>query len=148
MFERIGRFWTTLIASVAGVALSAMPDMLNNYLNYVSMLGNFFSPIAGVLVFDYLLLKRTRLDVPSLFRPDGRYRYWGGFNLVAVAWTALGFLFYMFVVPMSWIPALTTLLFTGIGYTMTAMMVASRSRPMAMGSTPVAVAIPLPMPAE
>ena len=94
MFERIGRFWTTLIASVAGVALSAVPDVLNSYLNYVSMLGNFFSPIAGVLVFDYLLLKRTRLDVPSLFRLDGRYRYWGGFNLVAVAWTALGFLFY------------------------------------------------------
>ena len=93
-FERIGRFWTTLIASIAGVALSAVPDVLNSYLNYVSMLGNFFSPIAGVLVFDYLLLKRTRLDVPSLFRPDGRYRYWGGFNLVAVAWTALGFLFY------------------------------------------------------
>jgi len=54
----------------------------------------------------------------------------------------------MFVVPMSWIPALTTLLFTGIGYTMTAMVVAYRSRPMAMGSTPVAVPIPLPMPAE
>ena len=125
-----------------------MPDVLNNYLNYVSMLGNFFSPIAGVLVFDYLLLKRTRLDVPSLFRLNGRYRYWGGFNLVAVAWTALGFLFYMFVVPMSWIPALTTLLFTGIGYSVTAMVVASRSRPMAMGSTPVAVPIPLPMPAE
>ena len=83
-----------------------------------------------------------------LFRPDGRYRYWGGFNLVAVAWTALGFLFYMFVVPMSWIPALTTLLFTGIGYTMTAMVVASRSQAMAMGSTPVAVAIPHAMPAE
>ena len=148
MFGRIGRFWTTLIASVAGVALSAMPDVLNNYLNYVSMLGNFFSPIAGVLVFDYLLLKRTRLDVPSLFRLDGRYRYWGGFNLVAVAWTALGFLFYMFVVPMSWIPALATLLFTGIGYSVTALVVASRSRPMAMGSTPVAVPVPLPVPAE
>ena len=148
MFERIGRFWTTLIASVAGVALSAVPDVLNSYLNYVSMLGNFFSPIAGVLVFDYLLLKRTRLDVPSLFRLDGCYRYWGGFNLVAVAWTALGFLFYMFVVPMSWIPALTTLLFTGIGYTMTAVVVASRSQPMAMGSTPGTVPIPLPMPAK
>jgi len=52
------------------------------------------------------------------------------------------------VVPMSWIPALTTLLFSGIGYTVTAMVMASRSRPMAMGSTPVAVPILLPMPAE
>ena len=42
-----------------------------------------------MLVCDYLILKRTRLDVPALFTMDGRYRYWGGFNLVAVAWTAL-----------------------------------------------------------
>jgi len=148
MFERIGRFWTTLIASVAGVALSAVPDVLNSYLSYVSMLGNFFSPIAGVLVFDYLLLKRTRLDVPALFRLDGRYRYWGGFNLVAVAWTALGFLFYMFVVPMSCLPAFATLLFTGIGYTVTAKLAASRSRPMALGSAPADGALPLVMAAE
>ena len=147
IFERIGRFWTTLIASVAGVALSAVPDVLNSYLSYATLLGNFFSPIAGVLVFDYLLLKRTRLDVPSLFRIDGRYRYWGGFNLVAVAWTAIGFLFYMFVVPMGWIPALSTLLFTGIGYSVTAVAVASRSQPMAAGSAP-ASALSLAAPAE
>ncbi|MBO0735502.1 MAG: cytosine permease [Alphaproteobacteria bacterium] len=148
IFERIGRFWTTLIASIAGVVLSAVPDVLNSYLNYVSMLGNFFSPIAGVLVFDYLLLKRMQLDVPSLFRLDGRYRYWRGFNLVAVAWTALGFLFYMFVVPTSWIPALATLLFTGIGYSVTALVAAARSQPMAIASAPVAAPISLPMPAE
>jgi len=147
IFERLGRFWTTLIASVAGVALSAVPDVMNSYLSYVSMLGNFFSPIAGVLVFDYLVLKRTRLDVPSLFRLDGRYRYWGGFNLVAVAWTAIGFLFYMFVAPVAFIPAFATLLLTGIGYTLTAMAVASRSRRMATGSAP-AVALALAMPAE
>ena len=147
IFERIGRFWTTLIASIAGVALSAVPDVLNSYLSYATLLGNFFSPIAGILVFDYLLLKRTWLDVPSLFRLDGRYRYWGGFNLVAVMWTAIGFLFYMFVVPMSWLPALSTLLFSGIGYSITAMAVASRSQPMATGSAP-APAMPVAVPAE
>jgi NCS1 family nucleobase:cation symporter-1 len=131
MFERLGRFWTTLIASVFGVALSAIPDVLNGYLAYATILGNIFSPIAGVLIFDYVLLKRTRLDVPALFSNTGRYRYWGGFNLVAVAWTAIGFLLYMFVIPMSWIPSLVTLLVTGIGYTATALVVAARSPAMA-----------------
>jgi NCS1 family nucleobase:cation symporter-1 len=147
IFERLGRFWTTLIASVAGCALSAVPDVLNSYLSYATLLGNVFSPIAGVLVFDYLLLKRTRLDVPALFRLDGRYRYWGGFNLVAVAWTALGFCFYMFVVPATWIPTVTTIAFTGIGYTLTALVIAARSRVMATGSAP-AGAIPLGAAAE
>ena len=145
MFERLGRFWTTLIASVVGILLSAIPDVLNSYLTYATLLGNFFSPIAGVLVFDYLILKRTRLDVLALFAPNGRYRYWGGFNLVAVVWTVLGFLFYMFVVPATWIPTVTTIVFTGIGYTLTALVVTGRSRIMALGSAPTDA---LPMPAE
>jgi NCS1 nucleoside transporter family len=141
IFERLGRFWTTLIASVIGIVLSAVPDVLNSYLSYATLLGNVFSPIAGVLVFDYLILKRTRLDVPALFNLDGRYRYWGGFNLVAIAWTALGFLFYMFVVPPAWIPTVCTLAFTGVGYTLTALIMAGRSPIMTLGSAP-AEAVP------
>jgi NCS1 nucleoside transporter family len=145
IFERLGRFWTTLIASVVGIALSAIPDVLNSYLTYATLLGNFFSPIAGVLVFDYLILKRTRIDVPALFTLEGRYRYWGGFNLVAVVWTVLGFLFYMFAVPATWIPTVVTIAFTGVGYTLTAMAVAGRSKIMALGG---AASDALPLPAE
>ena len=145
MFERLGRFWTTMIASVVSVGLSAIPDVLNSYLQYATLLGNFFSPIAGVLVFDYLFIKRTRLDVPALFSREGRYRYWRGFNLVAVAWTALGFLFYMFAVPATWIPTVCTVAFTGIGYAVTVLIIAPRSRIMALGAAP---AEPLLAPAE
>ena len=148
IFERLGRFWTTLIASVVGIALSAVPDVLNSYLSYATLLGNFFSPIAGVLVFDYLILKRTQLDVPALFSLEGRYRYWGGFNLIAIGWTALGFLFYMFVVPPAWIPTVCTIAFTGVGYTLTAIAVGGRSRIMALGNAPAgALAEPIPVPA-
>ncbi|HTZ36573.1 MAG TPA: cytosine permease [Stellaceae bacterium] len=140
MFEKLGRFWTTLIASLFGIALSAIPDVLNSYLSYATLLGNFFSPIAGILVFDYLILKRTRLDVPALFTLEGRYRYWGGFNLVAVAWTVLGFLFYMFAVPPTWIPTVCTIVFTGVGYTLTAMAISGRSRIMQLGSEPAETA--------
>jgi cytosine/uracil/thiamine/allantoin permease len=31
-------------------------------------------------------------DVPALYDPKGRYRYWAGFDPIAVAWTAIGFL--------------------------------------------------------
>ena len=145
MFEKLGRFWTTLIASLFGIILSAIPDVLNSYLSYATLLGNVFSPIAGILVFDYVFLKRTRLDVPALFTLNGRYRYWGGFNLVAVAWTGLGFLFYMFVVPPTYIPTVCTILFSGIGYLLTAMVVSGRSRVMQLGSEPaerISVAVP------
>jgi nucleobase:cation symporter-1, NCS1 family len=118
MFERLGRFWTTLIASVLGVALCGEPDVLN-FFRYISMFGNVFSPVAGVLVFDYLFVRRMQIDVAALYNPKGRYRYWVGFNPIAVAWTALGFLICTYVIPTAWIPVLLTLPITGVGYLLT-----------------------------
>jgi cytosine/uracil/thiamine/allantoin permease len=118
MFERLGRFWTTLIASVFGVALCGVPDVLN-FFRYVTWFGNVFSPVAGVLVFDYLFVRRMRIDVAALYDPKGRYRYWGGFNPIAVAWTAIGFVICTYAIPTAWIPALLTLLITGVGYLLT-----------------------------
>ena len=63
------------------------------------MLGNVFSPIAGVLIADYILVKRMQIDLVALFEPNGPYWYWRGVNPIAVVWTALGFLAYMFVIP-------------------------------------------------
>ncbi len=37
--------------------------------------GCVFSPIAGVLIADYLLVKRMRIDLVALFEPKGSYWY-------------------------------------------------------------------------
>jgi NCS1 nucleoside transporter family len=116
MFERLGRFWTTVIISVVGIALSATPSVVTGYTSYVGMLGNVFSPIAGVLIADYLFVKRMKIDLVALFETGGPYWYWRGVNPVAVAWTALGFLAYMFVIPAEWIKAPVTVIATGAGY--------------------------------
>jgi nucleobase:cation symporter-1, NCS1 family len=118
MFERVGRFWTTLIASMFGVALCGVPDVLN-FFRDVSLFGNVFSPVAGVLMFDYLFVRRMQIDVAALYDPKGRYRYWMGFNPIAVAWTAIGFLICTYVIPTARIPVLVTLLITGTGYLLT-----------------------------
>lgn len=55
-------------------------------IGYSALLG----PIAGILVADYYLVRRMRLDVPALFRRDGRYAYRGGWNPVAILALALG----------------------------------------------------------
>src|SRR5215475_12624163 len=124
IFERLGRFWTTLIISALGIALSAIPDVATGYTTYVGILGNVFSPIAGILIADYLLVKRMRIDLVALFAAKGRYWYWHGINPVAVVWTALGFLAYMFVIPAEWIRVLVTLLATGAGYWATTQLLA------------------------
>src|SRR6202008_579473 len=70
----------------------------------------------GVLIADYLLVKRMRIDLVALFETGGPYWYWKGVNPIAVIWTALGFLAYMFVIPPESIRVLVTLLATGPGY--------------------------------
>ena len=55
---------------------------------YSALLG----PIAGILIADYWLVRRTQLDVADLYREDGRYAYAGGWNWRALAAFAIGVL--------------------------------------------------------
>lgn len=134
--ERLGRFWTTLAVSVLGVALSAVPDVVNGYTGYMNVLGNIFAPMAGVLIADYVALKRTRVDVVALFEPGGVYWYWHGFGVVAIGWTVLGFLIYLALVPMAWIPTAVTPVVTGIGYYLTVRLLGSRFPTVARAARP------------
>ncbi|RDW58618.1 hypothetical protein BP6252_13094 [Coleophoma cylindrospora] len=49
-------------------------------LNFMTSLGIFLSPIIAISIGDYWIIKRRRVDVPSLYKPDGRYRYSRGIN--------------------------------------------------------------------
>ncbi|KAM5535975.1 hypothetical protein V8D89_010415 [Ganoderma adspersum] len=44
----------------------------------------FLGPIAGIMVADYWIVHKGKVDVPSMYRPHGRYRYSYGFNWRAV----------------------------------------------------------------
>lgn len=79
----------------AGLAAAIMPWKLiessGGYIftwlvGYSALLG----PIAGILITDYWLLRRTRIAVDDLYRHDGRYSYRGGWNPAAVAATIIG----------------------------------------------------------
>ena len=41
--------------------------------------------IAGIMICDYWVLRRQRLDLAALFDPKGKYSYSGGWNWRAVA---------------------------------------------------------------
>lgn len=48
---------------------------------YSALLG----PVGGIMIADYFVYRRRVLDVPALYDADGRYRYTGGWSLVAAA---------------------------------------------------------------
>jgi NCS1 family nucleobase:cation symporter-1 len=48
---------------------------------YSALLG----AVGGILICDYFLLRRTKLNVNDLYQPRGRYTYVNGFNWIAIA---------------------------------------------------------------
>lgn len=81
----------------AGIALAMMPwklvETTQGYIftwliGYSALLG----PIAGVLIVDYYLVRRTELDVAQLYRDNGIYSYRNGWNTAAVVAFAAGVL--------------------------------------------------------
>jgi NCS1 family nucleobase:cation symporter-1 len=81
----------------AAIALVMMPwkilESTQGYIftwliGYSALLG----PIAGILIVDYYLVRKTELDVDALYRADGAYSYGNGWNMVAVGAFLVGVL--------------------------------------------------------
>jgi NCS1 family nucleobase:cation symporter-1 len=53
---------------------------------YSALLG----PIGGILIADYFVYRRRKLNVNALYKADGEYRYAGGFSLVAIISLIIG----------------------------------------------------------
>ncbi len=62
-----------LIASTGGYIFTWL-------VGYSALLG----PIVGILLADYFLLRKTKLDLEGLFKAKGPYTYAGGFNPAAI----------------------------------------------------------------
>ncbi|KNZ71862.1 hypothetical protein J132_05687 [Termitomyces sp. J132] len=54
------------------------------FLNFMSGYTVFLGPFAGIMVADYWLVHKGNVDVPAMYYPHGRYRYWNGINWRAV----------------------------------------------------------------
>jgi len=79
----------------AGIAIAMMPwkilESTQGYIftwliGYSALLG----PVAGILVVDYYLIRRTELKVDDLYKTHGAYSYRNGWNWVAVVAFVLG----------------------------------------------------------
>ena len=82
-----------LIAGIIGIFM--MPWKLYEdparYINgWLVGYGGSVGSIAGVLIVDYWILRRTELDLRGLYLPDGPYHYTNGWNMPAVAATLVG----------------------------------------------------------
>ena len=64
--------------------------ILNNLFVFLGYYGAFLSAIGGIMVADYYVLRRRRLNVPELYSLTGQFRYAGGFNIAGLLAWAIG----------------------------------------------------------
>jgi NCS1 family nucleobase:cation symporter-1 len=79
-----------LIAGVAGILILPW-KLLDMYQGWLISYSGLLGAVGGVIVCDYLM-RRGRLELADLYRPDGIYRYTGGINRRAIVATVAGIL--------------------------------------------------------
>lgn len=52
----------------------------SSLLTFMASLAIFLAPISAIMAADYWIVKKRHIDIPSLYRRGGRYRYHGGVN--------------------------------------------------------------------
>ena len=76
-----------IITAVVGILM--MPwKLLSDYSAYIFgwLIGysSFLGPIAGILICDYFIIRKRKLNASELYNPDGEYSYKNGFNMKAI----------------------------------------------------------------
>ncbi|MEO3755495.1 cytosine permease [Streptomyces sp. B6B3] len=142
LVPRLGRFWSTVLVALLGGFLAALPDVVNRFSDFMEAMGNVFAPIVGVIIADYLIVKRGRIDVPALYDEHGPYRYVGGVNVLAFAWCVIGAVVY-FELPDTFLPMPLVAVGVGVGYALS-VAVAARRWP-GLVARPVGVPAPAPV---
>ena len=83
-----------LIACVVSVVVFQPWRLLANYSSYIFgwLVGysGLLGPIAGVMIADYFVVRRSRLLVNDLYRRNGAYEYDNGVNVRALVALAVG----------------------------------------------------------
>ena len=83
------------IVTILGIAIGAWSLYAQGayvYFNtWILFVASLLGPFAGVIATDYVLIRRGRLNVPDIYTVHGRYYFFHGFNLRAMAAVVIAF---------------------------------------------------------
>jgi NCS1 family nucleobase:cation symporter-1 len=99
------------LSYVSGIVLAGIVGtlfqpwaILDNLFTYLGYYGAILSAVAGIIICDYYVIRRRRLNVKDLYNPEGQFKFDNGVNWAGmIAWfigasLALLFMEYMYVV--------------------------------------------------
>ncbi len=77
-----------LITGIIGIVMmpwKLVADPSGYIFTWLGGYGALLGPVGGVMIADYFVYRHRVLDVPALYDPHGKYRYTGGWSIVAIA---------------------------------------------------------------
>jgi nucleobase:cation symporter-1, NCS1 family len=86
---RVGGF----ITGVIGIAMQPwklVADPNHYFEHWLIAYSSLLGAVGGVLIADYFVIRHTRFDLAGLYKKEGPYWYWGGFNPLALVALAVG----------------------------------------------------------
>lgn len=93
------------IAALIALVLYPWAPWEGGAAQFVNAIGATMGPLLGVLLVDYYLIARGRINVPALYDEHGEYRYEGGWNVNALIATGIGAVFSTFLPHLTnWLP--------------------------------------------
>jgi NCS1 family nucleobase:cation symporter-1 len=81
------------IAALIALVLYPFAPWEGNAASFVGAIGATMGPIFGVMMVDYYLIAKGRVNVPALYQENGEYRFTGGWNWAAIIAAIIGALF-------------------------------------------------------
>jgi len=114
MFPKMSRWQSTALMGALGTILAA--SRVTRYFgSFLLALSALFSPLIGILLCDYFIVRRSKLNVRQAYEDSGQCFYTGGVNLAAVAALIAGFVVAR-IAPASMMASLVSLFAAGIVY--------------------------------
>lgn len=114
-FPRFGRFWTTVFSGVVATTACLFPFFIEQASPIMDSFGLFYSPLVGILIADFVFLKKYKINVSDVFNPNGQYRYNSGVNWLAIFVMIVGVITFK-LLPIWTIPSFTNAIFCTILY--------------------------------
>src|SRR5262249_10939600 len=80
-------------AAVIALVLYPFAPWEGSAASFVGLIGATMGPVFGIMMVDYYLIAKGKVNVPALYREDGEYRYQSGWNVSSLIAVAVGALF-------------------------------------------------------
>jgi putative hydroxymethylpyrimidine transporter CytX len=88
--QRLGARTVMWVAGAASI-LVALVFPMDQYENFLLFIGAMFIPLFGVVLTDYFILRKGKLEAGAIYVQGGAYWYHNGYHLAAIAAWVVGF---------------------------------------------------------